>query len=639
MSIADSHQEASNVKIHKRLRDIVVAVATAAMLVASLGAGGNVSAAAAHSHGHGHGSSHSSAAQLPTPPKPPHGHPTQPRHYKPPTALVSGTKATAKHTLATAVAAPAQAYSWGSSGNATTLVLYDTTNTWGWLGELYAMGSGNLATHFGAVTAEPVVDYVAGQMDNFTSTIYIGSTYNEPLPAAFLNDALATTQPVVWANSNIWQLSGTPGSAANLAFQAKYGWDPSTSYFDSTDNPLSVSYKGETFTRSADNGADILAPHITNASTVNVLATANCTDSTGAPVNCAPIAQTTGTSLPWAIRSANLTYVGEVPFSYMTETDRYLIFADLLFNADAPTARVTHRALVRLEDVNPTTDPAALRAIASYLYRQHVPFSIAVIPQYLDPNGFYNNGVPQSISLAQAPALVAALKYAASKGGVILEEGYTHQYSNIANPYDGVSGDDAEFYRAQCSITEYPPYQYDAPCQNTDWVTWTGPLPGDSTAWATNRVQTGQALFAQAGLATPTIWETPHYFASAADYVGIDSVYSSRYGRDLFVSGLLSGQALDYSRIFGQFFPYSVRDVYGESMIPENLGDYEPTMENNNPPRPPAKLINEAQLNLAVTQGVASFFYDPNYPLSDLQQIVSGIKGLGYTFVSPTAIG
>jgi hypothetical protein len=59
---------------------------------------------------------------------------------------------------------------------------------------------------------------------------------------------------------------------------------------------------------------------------------------------------------------------------------------------------------------------------------------------------------------------------------------------------------------------------------------------------------------------------------------------------------------------------------------------------NNNPPRLPADIIHNAQVNLAVTQGVASFFYDPNEPLSNLQQIVTGIKALGYTFVSPTSL-
>ena len=43
-------------------------------------------------------------------------------------------------------------------------------------------------------------------------------------------------------------------------------------------------------------------------------------------------------------------------------------------------------------------------------------------------------------------------------------------------------------------------------------------------------------------------------------------------------------------------------------------------------------------MNLAVTQGVASFFFDPSNPLSALQQIVTGIKGLGYTFVGTSGV-
>jgi len=35
---------------------------------------------------------------------------------------------------------------------------------------------------------------------------------------------------------------------------------------------------------------------------------------------------------------------------------------------------------------------------------------------------------------------------------------------------------------------------------------------------------------------------------------------------------------------------------------------------------------------------VASFFFHPAYPLSQLQQIVTGIKGLGYTFVAPASL-
>jgi uncharacterized protein YdaL len=584
--------------------------------------------------GHKHGQSATQTPALPAPPRPPRSHPRPPAGYQAPTALTHKRHAAL---AARGAAVPAQAKTWGGSGTATTLVLYDSTNSWGYLGQLYGIAAGNLASHFGKVTAEPVAKYVAGQVNNYTATIYIGSTYNEPLPLAFLNDVLSTSHPVIWAADNIWQLTGTEGSSADTAFMARYGWDPSQSYFDTTDNPTTITYKGQAFTRNGANGANILAPDITSPSAVTVLGTANCTDANGNPAACAPIAQTTGTSFPWAIRSANLTYVGEVPFSYISETDRYVAFSDLLFPALAPTATPSHLALVRLEDVDPTADPTALRQFADYLSSQHVPFSVGVIPEYTDPNGYYNGGKKQTITLAQKPALVAALKYMQSKGGTIIEHGFTHQYSNVANPYNGVTGDDAEFYRAQCSTTQQPPYTFDSPCQNTDYIVWTGPLPGDSAAWAASRAIAGRLLFTKAGLSQPTIWETPHYFASAADYMGVDTVYSTRYEREIFPSGLLGG-TLDYTHIFGQFFPYVVHDVYGEKVIPENLGNYEPLPVNNNAPRLPADIIHNAQVNLAVTQGVASFFFHPTYPLSDLQQIVAGIKALGYTFVSPTSL-
>jgi uncharacterized protein YdaL len=292
--------------------------------------------------------------------------------------------------------------------------------------------------------------------------------------------------------------------------------------------------------------------------------------------------------------------------------------------------------MVRLEDVNPSSDPSEIRADADYLSSQGVPFSIGVVPEYTDPNGTYDNGVAQTMTLAQTAALVSALKYAQSKGATIIEHGYTHQYSNVANPYDGVTADDFEFYRSQCSVTQNPPYQFDAPCQNTDWVILEGPVPNDSQTWAQNRAKTGLSLMKQAGV-SPTIWETPHYSASAADYNGIDAVFKTRYERELFFGGQLSGN-VDLTHVFGQFYPYLVHDAYGTTVIPEDLGNYEPEMANNHPPRLAADIIANAQANLVMTQGVASFFFHPYYPIDQLETIVAGIKGLGYSFVSPATV-
>ena len=568
--------------------------------------------------------------QLPGPPRPPAGRPRLPK------STVDVTTPTRSATTA-AVAAPAAARTFGGPGLARTLVLYDGSGEYGWLGEFYGLAAGTLASHFGQVTAEPVSSYVAGQIEDHTATVYLGSTYNEALPAALLHDVTTTAKPVIWSGFNVWQLSGASGSAQSAAFQARYGWDPSTSYLDTTDRMTTVSYKGQTLTRSTLNASGVLSPHILDPAAVTVLARANCTDSAGVAVACAPIAQATGTSLPWAIRSANLTYLGELPFPYMTESDRYLAFADLLFPALAPTAASSKRAAVRLEDVDPTEDPQALRRIADYLSSQRVPFTVGVIPEYRDPNGEFTGGTPQTIRLAQTPQVVSALKYMQTKGGTLIQHGTTHQFGTLVNPYNGVSGDDFEFYRARCSATQNPPYQFRDGCEITDWVILQGAVPGDSTAWAESRVRSGRALFGAAGLSTPTIFETPHYSASAADYAGMRQVYSTRYERELFFGGLLSG-ATDPSRVFGQFFPYTVHDIYGTRVLPENLGNYEPIIYNNNPPRSAADVVANARANLVVTQGVASFFFHPDYPLSDLQQIVTGIKGLGYTFVPAASL-
>jgi uncharacterized protein YdaL len=536
------------------------------------------------------------------------------------------------------VAAPASARTFGGPGPTSTLVLYDSSGDYGWLGELYALAAGTLASHFGRVTAEPVGSYVAGQVEDHTATIYLGSSYDEPLPAALVDDVTRTAKPVIWAGFNVWQLAGAAGSTRNTAFQARYGWDPATSYLDSTDTLTSVAYKGRTLTRSPLNAAGVLSPHLVDPAAVTVLARATCTDGAGAVVACAPVAQAGGTSLPWAIRSANLTYVGEIPFPYASESDRSLVFADLLFPALAPAAAPSRRAAVRLEDVSPTADPQVLRQLADYLARQKVPFTVGVIPEYRDPNGAYTGGVAEDITLAQAPDVVSALKYMQAKGGTLLQHGTTHQFGSLANPYNGVSGDDFEFYRARCSATQTAPYQFRDGCEITDWVVLQGAVPGDSASWAASRVASGRALFGAAGLATPTIFETPHYSGTAADYAGIRQVYATRYERELFFGGLLTG-AGDPSRVFGQFFPYAVNDVYGTKVLPENLGNYEPVVYNNNPPRSAADIVANARANLVVTQGVASFFFHPDYPLSQLQQIVTGIKGLGYTFVPAATLG
>lgn len=572
---------------------------------------------------------HDPLTMLPAPPKPPTAQPTQP------VATASGVKSTAARVDSGALAATAPGVQASiGSGTPRTLVLYDTSGDYGWMGEFYAIAAGQLASHFGGVAFEPVSTYVSGQAATYAQVIYLGSSYNEPLPASFVADVTTGTTPVIWAGFNVWQLAAT--ATGTTDFISRYGWDASTSYIDATDAVPWVQYKGQTLTRDAtDNLGGILAPHIVTPSQVTVLANGVC-GGASAPSTCASIAQTTGSTLPWAIRSANLTYVGEIPFSYMSETDRYLAFADLLYAGLAPNTAPVRMAAVRLEDVSPMSDPTQLRAVADYLYSQNVPFQVAVIPEYTDPLGALNGGAPQTFTLAQKPKLVSALRYMQSKGGVLIQHGTTHQSGTLNNPYDAVSGDDFEFFAAGCSTTPSAPFTWTA-CTSSNYVQLTGALPGDSQSADAARITTGRSLFTAAGLGTPTVFEFPHYAATPSAYAAAASVYSTRYERALYFSGALSGTP-GTTRWFGQFFPYSVTDIYGSRVLPEDLGNYEAEAYSGHPAVLPPDIIARAQADLVVTESTASFFFHPYYPLAQLQQIVTGIKALGYTFVPASGL-
>ncbi len=499
------------------------------------------------------------------------------------------------------VGAPRSAAGIDAASTVTALVLYDTTGQWGELGELYAIGAATFASHFGSWTAKAATAYTCGELANYSATIYLGSTFDEPLPTCLLDDMLASAHPVIWTYYNIWQLA-----ARSPTFGTTYGWTPGELDFSSI---AEVDYKGHALTRYAANADGILGVNITDTAKATVLATAKRSD---------------GTTLPWALRSGNLTYVTEIPFSYMTESDRYLVFADLLFDALAPGTAERHRLVLRLEDINPSDDVSQIQAVAKYLYSQHIPFGFGVISQYEDPLGFYNNGTPQQARLDQTPSLVTTLNYMLSHGGVMVMHGYTHQWDATINPYTAVTADDDEFYRV-----------IENPDQTLNYV---GPVPEDSLDWAGGRFDSAKADFQSAGLPVPTIQEVPHYAGTPNTYRAITPRFTRRWERTLYFTGLLRGTAPDYTQPFGLLFPYTVHDVYGTNVIPENLGNIEPTAFHIYPPRLPADIIAAGEKNLVVRDNIAGFYFHCFFDIQYLKDTIAGLKALGYTFVSPSSL-
>jgi uncharacterized protein YdaL len=477
-----------------------------------------------------------------------------------------------------------------------TLLLYDRDQTP--QEETSVLQLANLVSHFGSWTAEPVTSYRSQQVAEFDATIYLGGHTNLAPSDVFLDDVMKTTIPVLWIGENVERLrASNPDLWSRRLGFGSVGNEP--------DTVTRVDYKGEGLNRMSVDSTRLMRLEVTDPARVTVLATAALSD---------------GTTLPWAVRSGVLTYVAENPFLNVGEKDRYLAFSDLLFDALSPATLPRHRALVRLEDVGPFSDPRMLKKVADYLYSQHIPFAFGVYPVYKDPKGAEHRGTETTVRLADRPQVVEALKYMCAHNGTPVMHGYTHQLEARANPDDAVSGRDFEFYLAHRD--------------SAGSVQLDGAVPGDSTQWAIRRIDQSAKEFNSSGLSTPRMFEFPHYGASAQDYAAVAERLPYRYERSLYFPGLLSGHPPDDSGRTYQFFPYAVRDVYGSEVIPENAGYFVPGGQAGNSGGV-TDILESARANLVVRDGVASFFYHPYLGVGELPRIINGILQLGYTFVAP----
>ena len=493
------------------------------------------------------------------------------------------------------------------------LILHDSTGPFGWVGDIHARMLANLIGHFDLPRRVlPVEEYEPGDIAGARAVFYLGGAFDNPLPDSFKSEVLVTTNPVCWFKYNLWQV----GASSPGEFQTRFGFR--FDFLDQTGYPT-VTYKGETF---AKNQADpeLGRTTILDPSVASIVAWA-----------CDPGASN---CLPYIVRGGNLWYVADAPFSFLGEEDRYIIFADVLHDILGIDHQENHRALIRIEDVNPTFSPDRLRAMADLLYAEGVPFLANIIPVYTDPLGHYNGGVPRTVSLSQSPEFQQALRYVTARGGQIVLHGYTHQYGAVPNPYQGVSGEDYEFFR----VTLDPLGNFAA----------AQPVPEDSRRWAQSRVRAARRELKRSGFVAAA-WSTPHYAASAIDYEVFGVNFALTIQRALYFGGTgrvggKSGRvrtrneaASDNARFAGQFFPYVIQnDIYGQKVIPENLGNVDLPTLSGATVRQPADLIRVARKQKVVRDGWASGFFHPFLDPESLRELVRGVKAEGYTYVPLT---
>ncbi len=292
----------------------------------------------------------------------------------------------------------------------------------------------------------------------------------------------------------------------NLLEHKKYNLD----YLGKTNNIVSVNYKGKSYNLDENYVFNIVESKDTSNKVIGSI-------------------DDTLNKYPYIINDKNLFYVSKLDLDGVL----FYIFCDSLNDIFNFKTFNKGSIFVRIEDVHAFRDPKDLVKIADYLSSKNIPFTIALIPAYVNPKNH------KITTLSESPEIVKAIKYMQDKGGTVILHGYTHQYKKKA-----VSGEGYEFWDGKKDA----------------------PLKENMKIFVKDRVLSGLRICIENGI-YPLAFEAPHYAMESDGYRELKKYFST-----------YMGQHQNNDKKFStNTYPYVIRDTEEFNvLIPENLGYIDP---------------------------------------------------------------
>lgn len=394
--------------------------------------------------------------------------------------------------------------------------------------------------------------YRKGDYRDYDVIVYYGIDYQQPPPPDFLDDIAngeeITKKRVVWIGYHLDRLGE---AQQNLGFQF------AAQVSESREARLVYTYSNTDYIMRHTERSFV---QITDESLARVHATVG-----GQPI----IVSSQHREHP--DNGEYFYFVGFHPTAYVMTAGAHLVFLDVLNEVYGITRGKV--ALVRLEDIHPRSSISALLAVTDYLKSERVPFTLSLIPFYVD-------GADRT-SITQESAFRTAVKQALLNGGELVVHGATHQF-------DGKTAEDWEFWD-----------------EKTD-------KPIGGAEYAEQRVKMALTEIQKAGLAPHTVgWETPHYKASDAHYAVFE-----RYFGFLFES---------HRQFELAFVPYVI-ETTSSVYIGTPLGFVQDDADIS-------RITLEAEKLAGLKYGaVAAFFYHPFLGVDRLRALVTTLKKQGWQF-------
>src|SRR5699024_10415655 len=248
---------------------------------------------------------------------------------------------------------------------------------------------------------------------------------------------------------------------------------------------------------------------------------------------------------------------------------------------------------IRLEDVHPLSDPNRLMAAAEELKRRDIPYMIAVIPVYTDPES------GRRYHFEDQREVLKVLKYMQNNGGSVVLHGYTHQFR------DSETGEGFEFWDVENQMPIYhgsedevtqlaeddfeSPEKYEAhQTKNKEY----------ERKYIEERITRGVQELANYGL-YPLAFEAPHYTMSQNGYQVVSDYFSTYVGQV---------QLSDEDWEIMDTTPYATQPTMlnGMLLLPETIGYVQPEAEE-----PVKDMMESAEYYQLLKGGMIGAFYHP----------------------------
>lgn len=287
-------------------------------------------------------------------------------------------------------------------------------------------------------------------------------------------------------------------------------------------------------------------------------------------------------SIPLAIHipERKLWFFAGIPFWEGGE----LVFADILHDA-LKISWKKKTIFVRLDGMDPFSDPLMLDKVSSWLLDQGVPFAVSYSP------ASWEGGTGKLVTIDRNRALVGILLRLSEKGVPLIMRGFAGNYHRVPNE----------------NAAEFWDFENDAPLT-------------DGGETLRERLVDGISVSTKLGI-YPSGFMAPGYKIppELLDIVGDKfHLYVGRVQTSKFTSD-------------ASYVPPFIAGVRNMVFLPENLG-YVPKY---NPGEAVSLILGRSQ-DMAVVRGaLGSFAYDPSLGLEMLEIIIAEMKKQGYTTEFP----